>query len=69
MKKIALVLVALAAVSTVTVSTAAFAGSLGDCGCSETPQKKHKGNNGFGNGPNDGIPGNSEKTGKTDEDR
>lgn len=31
--------------------------------------KKEKGNNGFGNGPCDGIPGNSAKTGKTDSDR
>lgn len=32
-------------------------------GCSPTPPKKVKGNNGFGNGGDDPAPGNSGKTG------
>lgn len=45
--------------------------ATGDCGCQEPdkPSKpgknKQKGNNGFGNGANDGVPGRSGKTDAT----
>lgn len=33
----------------------------GYTGCYEPPKGKQKGNNGFGNGGNDGVPGGSDK--------
>ncbi len=34
-------------------------------GCPSSGQRKRKGNNGFGNGGRDGVPGNSNKQDKT----
>ena len=37
----------------------------GGCGCRKPPKCKRKGNNGYGNGGDDGVPGNSDHQDET----